>query len=179
MLSLIELLFIWSIRMSRTDASGVQPSFQIDHNVTHCPMYSKSCLLPVHVSDSAFVNQLKISGLNEQLVQLKSVKSCDYKPKAKTTDDCLRFAHNEKNVILIYWEPRLVGKLEVNISIASSSLSHTLVISKPERLIDTFLDVYIVVFTVLIAVLMGVLLDWEIIKKITYSPAPVIIGKLW
>jgi hypothetical protein len=55
-------------------------------------------------------------------------------------------------------------------------LEHRVIVTRPERFIDTFQVIYIVVFSILISVIMGILLDVDTLVKIIKMPFPVFIG---
>lgn len=55
-------------------------------------------------------------------------------------------------------------------------INHRIVITRPERFIDTFQMGYIVVFSILISVIMGILLDLNTLIKIIKMPFAVLIG---
>lgn len=90
-----------------------------------------------------------------------------------------------ENFFLIRLKPKLVGikNLEIEYTESENENSslrlkfiHRVIITRPERFIDSFQMSYIVVFSVLISVIMGILLDMNTLIKIIKMPLPVLIG---
>lgn len=93
-----------------------------------------------------------------------------------------------ENFFLIRVRAKLVGirNLEIEYLDQTSSknvqdsrvvkLEHRVIVTRPDRFIDTFQVVYIVIFSILISVIMGILLDVSTLIKIIKMPIPVLIG---
>ena len=140
---------------------------------TSCPMYGKSCEIPVYfqkdveiifqTSDNRFFKFLKIETCN---------KTDDLQDKFSNSSTS--FAYTLKCILI---DSIIVGKGSILIKYDNDSMiSHDVIIISPQRTIDFVQQYFIIVFQTIISIFMGVLLDLETIVKIIKMPIPVLIG---
>ena len=186
MQKLFLLLIVYFITTEYSNANHVQFEIQSNgtsHNIsindlivipinsTRCPMYGKTCKIPVYFqndvdiifqsSDVRFFKYLKIEACNktEYKIWTFNMALSDYTLKCILIDSII------------------VGKGYILMKFGNDSLiSHDVIITSPERIIDFVHQYFIIVFQTIISIFMGVLLDVETIIKIIKMPIPVLIG---
>ncbi len=70
------------------------------------------------------------------------------------------------------------GRISLENKKTNVTIENIIIITQPERIIDTIHRIFIIVFGTIIATSMGLLLDVETILKIIKMPKPVLIGFL-
>ena len=173
------------------------PNVKLLTNLTYCQMYSRKCIVKVYIENKNLAKYLRVVSDDKRIIRFKSMESCgSANLTAKMKKDCLATCNNDSDIkdisdlYLVYLKPKLVGvkNLEFTFNLSNytdnSNLNkstvytyiHKVIISSPERFIDTFQLAYIVFFSFIMAIIMGILLDVETLIKIIKIPIPVFIG---
>jgi hypothetical protein len=183
MQKLFLLLIVYFISTEYSNANHIQFEIQsnrtshnrsinnlvvIPINSTRCPMYGKTCKIPVYFqsdvkiiflsSDVRFFKYLKIEACNKTEYKTSTFNMTDYTLKCILIDSII------------------VGKGYILMKFGNDSLIYDVIITSPERIIDFVQQYFIIVFQTIISIFMGVLLDVETIIKIIKMPKPVLIG---
>ena len=158
------------------DSSLLNNSILFPQNFTRCPMYGKPCKTLIFFqkdlnisfksSESKFFKFLRIESCNDT--------NCFNNQKQSWFNMSLNYYQFKLLVI----ESIIVGKAFILFKTDNDDLitKHSVIITSPERLVDSIQTYYVIVFQALISVFMGILLDVKTIVKIVKMPIPVIIG---
>lgn len=162
------------------------------NNATKCQMYHKKCFVKIILTDPNLISSIKAKSLSRKTFEFKSMEKCSLFNASTLSKECVEFKnytrlYSIQQFFLLRLKPRLVGikylELEYLTGESDDYLAHSLVkqlhkivITRPERFIDTFQLIYIVFFSTLIAIVMGILLDLDALFKIVKMPIPVLIG---
>ena len=151
------------------------------------------------IMDFARIESCNFSTTSSLTASSSSLSSSAISMLNHTINECLAIErlntnkdYTYKNYFLIRLKPKLVGIKYMEFSYSSlseydnsssssiglsvSTVRHKLVVTSPDRLIDTIQIVYVLFFSIVIAIVMGILIDLETLVKIIKMPVAVMIG---
>jgi hypothetical protein len=169
----VNITLKWTVRSSDRKIMDLKQIEACNFNTTTVTTPLAKSSAPLFLSAAAATSSSVAAQLNSSLVECMSIEKLNRNR-----------AYTSRNFFLIRVKPKLVGIKYMEFVFTDAAVStapvvvirHKVVITSPDRLIDTIQMIYVVFFSVVIAVIMGILIDLDTLIKIIKMPVAVIIG---
>ena len=182
------------INIVSSTVSNVDTRFESILMTHRCPMLKNSCIFEIsvkkHGKTDFKMSDFIVNVNGTRYFSFIKLESCDDKNREYLTDvECYVHSANVTNIlggdedyktIFIIIKSIVVGKGRISLESKkfNETIENIIIITQPERIIDSIHRIFIIAFGTLIATSMGLLLDVETILKIIKMPKPVLIGFL-